>query len=197
MNNQASIRHPPPPFVLWFTGLSGSGKTTLSEIVVGRLRDVGIPVLRLDGDELRQELCKDLGFSIEDRRTNVLRAGAVARLAFKSGISTAVALISPMADDRRVVREYFPPGSFSEIYVRATVETCGARDPKGLYERARQGLVRGVTGLDSPYQVPTHPDWICDTTSHPPEVCVDELMKYIERVHLKAHAEATELGSCL
>ena len=151
--------------VVWLTGLSGSGKSTIAREVERRLFDQGHHTMLLDGDQLRHGLCSDLGFSPADRAENGRRAGEVARLFFEEGAIVLCAFVSPYRADRERVRQLFPAGSFMEVFVDADVDTCRARDPKGLYAKAETGAVEQFTGVSAPYEAPTSPDLTVDTTS--------------------------------
>jgi adenylyl-sulfate kinase len=142
------------PRVLWLTGLSGAGKSTIARCTHSRLLTVGLPAAILDGDELRCGLTRDLGFSAADRAENVRRAAEVARLMADAGLVVIVALISPFRADRDLARALFQPGRFLEVFIDTPLDVAEARDPKGLYRRARQGLLQGFTGIDSPYEPP-------------------------------------------
>jgi bifunctional enzyme CysN/CysC len=146
------------PRVLWFTGLSGAGKTTVSVMVMERLRAAGHHVGVLDGDVLRHGLNRDLGFSDADRSENIRRVAEVARLMVDAGLVVLVALISPFRADRARARALFRPGEFMEIFVDVPLAVAEARDPKGLYRRARQGEIAAFTGIDSPYEAPLAPE---------------------------------------
>lgn len=147
-----------PGLVVWFTGLSGAGKTTLAKTVERYLLNRGYRTLFLDGDMLRADLCSDLGFSSADRHENVRRTYIVARLVAKTGLICLVALISPFRVDRLQARKAMPTGSFVEVFVNAPLAVCEARDPKGLYKRARAGEIADFTGISSPYEPPDSPD---------------------------------------
>jgi adenylylsulfate kinase len=162
--------------VLWFTGLSGSGKSTIASHVEKALFDLGMRTYLLDGDTLRCGLNRDLGFSARDRKENLRRIGEVAKLFVDAGIITLCAFISPYRSDRENVRRLFPDGTFLEIYVKCDLEECMRRDPKGLYKKARQGLIKGFTGLDAPYEEPLHPDLIIDTTTTPLNTAVSSVL---------------------
>ena len=149
--------------VVWLTGLSGAGKSTIAAEVERQLFALGCQTMLLDGDQLRHGLCGDLGFTREDRRENLRRAGEMARLFFEQGSVVLCAFVSPYAEDRARVRSLFPQGRFIEVLVSATAETCRARDPKGLYARADQNLVPQFTGVSAPYEAPADPDVIVDT----------------------------------
>lgn len=144
--------------VVWFTGLSGAGKTTLAKSVERQLGKRGYRTVLLDGDELRADLCSDLGFSMEDRNENVRRASVVARMMAKTGLVCLVALISPFRADRLRARCEMPAGSFMEVFVNAPLSVCEGRDTKGLYRRARSGEIVDFTGISSPYEPPENPE---------------------------------------
>ncbi|MES1944126.1 adenylylsulfate kinase [Salinisphaera sp. PC39] len=151
------------PCVLWFTGLSGSGKSTLADALDQALFAEGRQTYVLDGDNVRHGLNRDLGFTDADREENIRRIGEVAKLFVNAGMIVLTAFISPFRSDRRMVRALLDEGEFIEIYVRAPLEVCEERDPKGLYKRARAGEIKNFTGLDSPYETPVKPEIIVDT----------------------------------
>lgn len=140
--------------VLWFTGLSGAGKSTVAHAVEDELHKMGCRTFVLDGDNVRHGLCKDLGFSIEDRTENIRRVGEVAKLFTEAGVIVLTAFISPLRSDRARVRDILNPGDFLEIYCAASLEVCEQRDPKGLYKKARAGAIPEFTGITSPYEAP-------------------------------------------
>lgn len=146
---------------VWFTGLSGAGKTTLCRAVQSELLARGFPIEVLDGDAVRACLCRDLGFSEKDRRENIERIAYVAQLLTRNGVVVLVAAISPYRSSRNQARAAI--GNFMEVYVNAPLEVCEARDPKGLYRRARSGELEHFTGIDDPYEVPLAPDLECHT----------------------------------
>jgi bifunctional enzyme CysN/CysC len=160
---EREARNPHRAAVVWLTGLSGAGKTTIAREVERRLFGSGCRTMLLDGDQLRQGLCADLGFSPGDRAENIRRSGEVARLFFEQGCLVLCAFVSPYRDDRDRVRALFPSGRFFEVFVDAPIDTCRARDPKGLYARARAGQVANFTGLSAPYERPQAPDLAIDT----------------------------------
>jgi bifunctional enzyme CysN/CysC len=146
------------PSVLWFTGLSGSGKSTVANLVEVALHARGHLTYLLDGDNVRHGLCGDLGFSDADRGENVRRVGEVAKLMHDAGLIVLVSFISPFQADRDRARAIFPPEAFFEVHVDLPLELAEARDPKGLYAKARRGEIRDFTGIDSPYERPTAPE---------------------------------------
>lgn len=146
---------------VWFTGLSGAGKTTLCRSVQAELLARGFPVEVLDGDSVRQYLCSDLGFSEDDRRENIKRIAYVAQLLTRNGVVVLVAAISPYRNSREAARASI--GNFLEVFVNAPLPVCEARDPKGLYRRARAGALLKFTGIDDPYEAPDMPEVECHT----------------------------------
>lgn len=144
--------------VLWFTGFSASGKTTLANIVDQKLLELGAHAALLDGDNLRHGLNSNLGFTPEDRAENVRRIAECSKLFFEAGLIALVAVISPKQSDRDFVREKFPQGRFVEIFVDTPIEICEARDPRGLYKKARSGEIPQFTGISAPYDVPSEPE---------------------------------------
>ncbi|MEY4475822.1 MAG: adenylyl-sulfate kinase [Pseudomonadota bacterium] len=144
--------------VLWFTGLSGSGKSTLAGALEQALLVNGVSTYLLDGDNVRHGLCCDLGFSDTDRRENIRRVGEVAKLMVDAGLVVLTAFISPHQAERKMVRDMLASGQFIEIFVDTPLAICEARDPKGLYKKARAGELKNFTGIDSVYESPEHPD---------------------------------------
>ncbi len=162
--------------VLWFTGLSGSGKSTIARLLERRLFPLGVQTFRLDGDNVRHGLNGDLGFSPADRQENIRRVAEVAKLAFEHGAIVLCTFISPFRRDREFARSLIPAGRFIEIYVKCDVATCEARDPKGLYARARRGEIAEFTGISSPYEEPQTAELITDTQTQSAEACVEEIL---------------------
>jgi adenylylsulfate kinase len=157
------------PVIAWLTGLSGAGKSSIADVVDRALTKAGRASMIIDGDNLRQGLNRDLGFSDVDRRENIRRAAEVARLMGESGLVTIVSMISPFRAEREVVREIAGDTSFLEVFVDTPLSLCEARDPKGLYGRARSGEIANFTGISAPYEVPLQPDLTLSTAGR----CVD------------------------
>lgn len=146
------------PFVLWFTGLSASGKSTIANLVEQKLFDMEYKTYLLDGDNVRHGLNKDLGFDEKSRVENIRRIGEVAKLFNDSGLIVLTAFISPFISDRKLVRDLFPEGNFLEVFIDSSLEVCEQRDPKGMYKKARSGMIDNFTGISSPYEKPENPD---------------------------------------
>jgi len=157
------------PAVLWFTGLSGAGKSTIADLVEKRLISLGKHTYLLDGDNIRHGLNRDLGFTDADRVENIRRVAEVAKLMADAGLIVLTSFISPFRAERDMARALMAEGEFLEIHVDAPFDACAARDPKGLYAKAKAGLIRNFTGLDSPYEAPEAPELRLDTTSLSPE----------------------------
>ncbi len=166
--------------LLWFTGLSGSGKSTVAVRLEARLIANGRLAYRLDGDNVRHGLCGDLGFGDDDRRENLRRVGHVGRLFVDAGVITLAAFISPFRQDRAQIRALLEPGDFVEIFVDTPLEVCESRDPKGLYRKARAGLIGDFTGISSPYEAPEAPEVRISTADMSPDDCVDVIMDYLD-----------------
>jgi bifunctional enzyme CysN/CysC len=165
--------------VVWLTGLSAAGKSTLAMALEQRLFDDGYATFVLDGDNVRRGLNANLGFSPEDRQENIRRVGEAAALFAEAGFVCITAFISPYRDDRRRARAAVDKGRFLEVYVKADLAACEARDPKGLYRRAREGELKDFTGIDSPYEEPAAPDLVVDTTRDDIPACVDKLVEFV------------------
>ena len=160
-----------------FTGLSGAGKSTICHAVHETLIALGMSVEILDGDDLRKELTRDLGFSKEDRDENIRRIGYVAHVLSRHGVVVLVAAISPYRVSRERVRKTV--GNFLEVYVSAPLDVCETRDPKGLYAKARAGEIKGFTGIDDPYEEPLSPDVECETNMESLEESRNKVIKAI------------------
>ncbi len=165
--------------VLWFTGLSGSGKSTIAVEVEQRLITSGKLAYRLDGDNVRHGLNADLGFSTADRDENIRRIAEIAVLFKDAGLITLVSFISPFRKMRQFARERAGSAHFIEIYVKADVETCASRDPKGLYKKAQNGEISDFTGVSSPYEAPEQAEIVLDTARFSVEVCVEQVIEYL------------------
>ncbi|MFH1533174.1 MAG: adenylyl-sulfate kinase [Pseudomonadota bacterium] len=166
--------------VIWFTGLSGSGKSTLANAVEQALYARGIHSYLLDGDNVRHGLNKDLGFSPADREENIRRIGEVAHLFVEAGMVVMTAFISPYRADRALARGLNEAGRFFEVYCRCSLEACEARDPKGLYEKARAGLIPEFTGISAPYEEPEAPELTVDTDRLDLEGCVAAVLACLD-----------------
>ena len=165
--------------VLWFTGLSGSGKSTVANATEKILHDMGLHTYILDGDNVRMGLNKDLGFSPEDRTENIRRITEVAKLFADSGSIVLTAFISPYREDRDKARAIISNEDFIEIFVSADLSVCEARDPKGLYKKARAGEITGFTGIDAPYEAPLNPELIVETDKHDIEASAQIVVDYL------------------
>lgn len=166
-------------FCLWFTGLSGSGKSTLAQSLDEYFMRNGRVTTVLDGDAVRAHLSKELGFSVEDRNTNVKRIGYVASEVVKHKGVVICAAISPYEDSRQAVRDYFIPGHFIEIYISTPLEVCEERDVKGLYKRARNGEISGFTGIDDEYQRPSNPEITIDASKVSVEDATNNIVDFL------------------
>ena len=167
-------------FVLWFTGLSGSGKSTLAYAIEHELFERGSNVIVLDGDNIRHGLCSDLGFTKEDRHENMRRIGEVSKLFVESGTIVLAAFVSPYREDREQVRSRLPHGDFHEVYCECELAVCEARDPKGLYARARKGEINNFTGISAPYEEPIKPDMVINTSELSIEEEVTKIIKQLK-----------------
>jgi adenylylsulfate kinase len=168
------------PIVLWFTGLSGSGKSTLASALEVRLhQDFHALTYLLDGDVVRTGLNRDLDFSAVGRKENIRRIGEVAHLFYDAGLIVLTTFISPFRADRDAVRAMLPAGGFVEIYVSCPLEVCESRDVKGLYRKARAGLIPDFTGIGSPYEPPANPELTLDSASRSHDDCVEDLVRFL------------------
>jgi adenylyl-sulfate kinase len=170
--------------VLWFTGLSGSGKSTIGHRVERMLIDRGAFGYVLDGDNIRHGLNSDLGFSPEDRVENIRRIGEVARLFADSGALVVSAFISPYRKDRDRIRSLMREGEFIEVFVDTPLEICEARDPKGLYKKARAGEISNFTGLDAPYEAPESPEVHLRTADLSIDEAAEQVIHYLEEQNI-------------
>jgi adenylylsulfate kinase len=173
LNNHRSI-------VLWFTGLSGSGKSTLAHGLEEKLFQKGCRTFVLDGDNVRHGLNSDLDFSEKGRTENIRRISEVSKLMLESGLIVMTAFISPFNKDRDEVRKLISSDDFIEIYCKARLETCEARDVKGLYKRARAGKIKNYTGIDSPYEKPENPELVIDTDQQSLEESMSNILDFLK-----------------
>jgi len=173
-------------FVLWFTGLSGSGKSTLAHAVEEHLHQAQCRTFVFDGDNVRHGLCSDLGFGEEDRKENIRRIGEMTRLFVEAGVIAMTAFISPFREERQRVRSLFAPGEFIEVYCDCSLEVCEERDVKGLYAKARAGLIPNYTGISSPYEAPESPEIRVRTDQENLEQSIDHVLRYLRERKLIA-----------
>ncbi len=181
IQRQIDLReHQQPGVTIWFTGLSGAGKTTISRAVGKELKSSGYKVELLDGDVVRQNLTKGLGFSKEDRDENIRRVGFVAELLTRNQVIVLVSAISPYQEIRQEVRERI--GNFVEVYVNAPLEVCEQRDVKGLYKKARAGEIKNFTGIDDPYEPPLNSEVECRTDLESLEESVSKVLAKLQEL---------------
>ena len=165
---------------IWFTGLSGSGKSTIARILEKRLKAILRKVEVLDGDVIRTNLSKGLGFSKEDRDTNIKRIGFVCHLLTRNDVIAIAAAISPYREIRDDNRSLI--GNFIEVYAKCALEECAKRDVKGLYQKAMAGQIKGFTGVDDPYEEPLHPEVVCETDKETPEQSADKIWNKLDEL---------------
>ncbi len=168
--------------VLWLTGLSGSGKSTIAEALERKLHNSGYFAQVLDGDNIRSGINSNLGFSIEDRQENIRRIAEIGKLYLNSGIITINSFISPTVEIRNFAKQTIGEENFIEIYINAPIEVCEQRDVKGLYQKARKGIIKGFTGIDSPYEPPINPTIEIRTDQLSLEESVDKIFNYINPI---------------
>src|SRR6476646_7103053 len=166
---------------VWMTGLSASGKSTIAVILEQMLLHQKKHAYRLDGDNIRMGLNKNLGFSAEDRAENIRRIGEVAKLFTDAGVIAITSFISPYKKDRDAVRASMKPGEFIEVYVHVSLEAAEKRDPKGLYKKARAGQIKGFTGIDDPYEAPEKPEILIETEKLKPEDEAEQILAHLEK----------------
>lgn len=168
------------PRCIWLTGLSGSGKSTIANALDATLHANGAKTFLLDGDNVRHGLSKDLGMSETDRAENIRRVGEVAKLMVDAGLIIVCAFISPYSRDRQMVRSIFAPGQFLEVYLNTPLEVCEERDPKGLYKKARAGIIKQFTGIDDPYEAPGAAEVVIDTSRSSVEKSVQNILRALD-----------------
>jgi adenylylsulfate kinase len=166
--------------LLWFTGLSASGKSTVANEVTYRLHRRGKLTYVLDGDNIRHGLNKNLGFSPDDREENIRRISEVGKLFADAGLITTTAFISPYRKDRDAARQLLGDGRFIEIFVKASIDICEKRDPKGLYQKAKNGEIKEFTGISAPYEEPLHPEIVLDADTMTIEEEVEIVLDYLK-----------------
>ncbi|MEH7238315.1 adenylyl-sulfate kinase [Bacillus sp. JJ1562] len=172
--------------IIWFTGLSGSGKSTLANAVEKILYSEGIRTYLLDGDNIRHGINNNLGFSSQDRKENIRRIAEVGKLFVDAGIIVLVAVISPYAEDRAAARNIFGKDEFIEVFVNCPLNECEARDPKGLYKKARTGEIQNFTGISQPYEEPESPEIIVDSVNSSLSESTNQVYQYIKgKLNLK------------
>jgi adenylylsulfate kinase len=166
--------------LIWFTGLSASGKSTVANEVTHQLHRIGKLTYVLDGDNIRHGLNKNLGFSPEDREENIRRISEVGNLFADAGIITTTAFISPYRKDRDFARQLLGDGRFIEVFVKASIDTCEQRDPKGLYKKAKNGEIKEFTGISAPYEEPLHPEIVLDADTMSIEEEVESVLNFLK-----------------
>jgi len=162
---------------LWFTGLSGSGKSTLAHALEKRLYEMRCRTFVFDGDNVRHGLCADLGFSQKDRQENIRRITEMVKLFLEGGLIALTAFIAPFQKDRDMIKKRLGAENYIEVYCECPIEICEQRDVKGMYKKARQGLITDFTGISSPYETPQSPDIVLQTGKDSKEFCVDQLIQ--------------------
>jgi adenylylsulfate kinase len=168
-------------FTVWMTGLPGSGKSTLATLLKGKLEAQGRRVEILDGDEVRKGLSRDLGLSREDREEHAWRVSFVSKLLSRNGVVAIVALISPYRTSRENAKQTIGPERFLEVYVKASLQVCEMRDPKGLYAKARRGEITNMTGIQDPYEEPVDADIVVETEKGTPEASAEFVIQELRR----------------
>ena len=174
-----ALKNDHKPCVVWLTGLSGSGKTSTADALENKLHALGYKTYTLDGDNVRHGLNNDLGFTDADRVENIRRVAEVAKLMVDAGLIVITAFISPFISERDYARQIVADDEFIEVFVDAPLEVCEARDPKGLYKKARAGQLRNFTGIDSEYQKPKNPEIVLQSSDKTPEELADYVLEYL------------------
>lgn len=167
-------------FLMWFTGLSGSGKSTIANVVEQKLQDQGIKTYILDGDNIRKGINSDLNFSPQDRTENIRRIAEVANLMVDAGLVVLAAFVSPYKKDRENIKSIVKDVNFVEVYINTSLDECERRDVKGLYQKARAGEIKNMTGISAPYEAPEHPDIEIKTEELTVDVAVQKIIDYIQ-----------------
>lgn len=174
-----ALKNDHKPCVVWLTGLSGSGKTSTADALENKLHALGYKTYTLDGDNVRHGLNNDLGFTDADRVENIRRVAEVAKLMVDAGLIVITAFISPFISERKYARQIFADNEFIEVFVDTPIEVCEARDPKGLYKKARSGQLKNFTGIDSEYQKPQNPEIVLESSKKSPEELADYVLEYL------------------
>ena len=174
-----SLKNDHKPCLVWLTGLSGSGKTSTADALENKLHALGYKTYTLDGDNVRRGLNNDLGFTDADRVENIRRVAEVAKLMVDAGLIVITAFISPFISERKYARQILCDNEFIEVFVDAPIEVCEARDPKGLYKKARSGQLKNFTGIDSEYQKPQNPEIVLESSKKRPEELADYVLEYL------------------
>ena len=174
-----ALKNDHKPCVVWLTGLSGSGKTSTANALENKLHALGYKTYTLDGDNVRHGLNNDLGFTDADRVENIRRVAEVAKLMVDAGLIVITAFISPFISERKYARQILADNEFIEVFVDAPIEVCEARDPKGLYKKARSGQLKNFTGIDSEYQKPQSPEIVLESSKKPPEELANYVLEYL------------------
>lgn len=169
-----------PSFVLWFTGLSGSGKSTIANLVEIELFNLGLNTYSLDGDNIRLGINNNLGFTKEDRHENLRRIAEISKLFVDAGIIAIAAFISPLKEDREMVKNIIGEEDFIEIFIDTSLEECERRDVKGLYKKARNGEIKNFTGIDAPYETPVNPDLCIRTEKETPKEITNKIITFVK-----------------
>ena len=165
---------------IWLTGIPASGKTTISILLKDYLQKKNMPTIILDGDEIRKTVSKDLGFSPEDRKEHNRRVIEIAKLLVKNNFTAIIPLISPYTETRELARKEIP--NFVEVYVKASLDTCIKRDPTGLYQKAKNGEITNLTGLQAPYEEPQNPELVLDTEKFTPQECLGMITSKLQQL---------------
>ena len=173
--------HQHKAFLIWFTGLSGSGKSTIANALESKLNSLNVSTYALDGDNIRLGICKDLTFSPKDRTENIRRIAEIANLFVDAGIVTLASFVSPYSNDRERVRNTVGAKNYIEVFVNTSLEECEQRDVKGLYKKAREGEIKNMTGVSTPYEAPQKYDLEIDTVKESVESSVDKVFKYLKK----------------
>ena len=174
-----ALKNDHKPCVVWLTGLSGSGKTSTTDALENKLHALGYKTYTLDGDNVRHGLNNDLGFTDADRVENIRRVAEVAKLMVDAGLIVITAFISPFISERKYARQILADNEFIEVFIDAPIEVCEARDPKGLYKKARSGQLENFTGIDSEYQKPQNPEIVLESSKKPPEELANYVLEYL------------------